>query len=127
MAGSLGVLAIGPAAATTEVENVDGGPPMGVLAATTEVEDVDGGALGGCCRDFRQRPPPKLETLMAGLWVVPELEIRERPPPTLRNIDSELRGGAKAGNPGVQHLRSPPLGQDSEWLRKPRDKCSNSS
>jgi hypothetical protein len=39
--------------ATTEVEDVDGGPPWGVLAAgpaaaTTEVEDVDGGPPGGC-------------------------------------------------------------------------------
>jgi hypothetical protein len=45
--------------------------PLGVLSgglarATTEVEDVDGGAPMGCCRDFQQRPPPKLETLMAG-------------------------------------------------------------
>jgi hypothetical protein len=37
--------------ATTEVEDVNGGP-LGVLAAgptatTTEVEDVDGGPLGG--------------------------------------------------------------------------------
>jgi hypothetical protein len=45
--------------------------PLGVLSgglarATTEVEDVDGGAPIGCCRDFQQRPPPKLETLMAG-------------------------------------------------------------
>jgi hypothetical protein len=54
------VLSVLPTAATTEVEEVDGGPP-GVLAAaptaaTTEVEDVDGG-------------PPKVSS---------ELEIRER-------------------------------------------------
>jgi hypothetical protein len=48
MAGPLGVLSVGPAAATTGVGDVDGGPPE------------------GCCRDFRQRPPPELETLMAG-------------------------------------------------------------
>jgi hypothetical protein len=48
MAGPLGVLAVGSAAATTDVEDVDGGPP------------------GGCCQDFRQRPPPELKTLMAG-------------------------------------------------------------
>jgi hypothetical protein len=46
-----GVLAVGPTAATTEVEDVDGGP-LGVLAAgpaasTTEVEDVDSGAPRG--------------------------------------------------------------------------------
>jgi hypothetical protein len=44
MAGPLGVLVAGPAAATTDVEDVDGGPP------------------GGCCRDFRQRPPSMLKT-----------------------------------------------------------------
>jgi hypothetical protein len=46
------VLAAGPAAATTEVGDVDGGP-SGVLAvgpatATTEVEDVDDGPTEGC-------------------------------------------------------------------------------
>jgi hypothetical protein len=67
------VLCAGPAAATTEVEgDVDGGP-LGVLlagpvVATTEVEkDVDGGPPGRCCRQVRQRPPPKLkETSMEG-------------------------------------------------------------
>jgi hypothetical protein len=44
--------------------------PLGVLSAgsaavTTEVEDVDGGPPGGCCQQVRQRPPPELETLMA--------------------------------------------------------------
>jgi hypothetical protein len=46
-------------------------PPWGVMpacpaAATTKVEDVDGGLPGGCCRHVRQRSPLKLETLMAG-------------------------------------------------------------
>jgi hypothetical protein len=46
-----GVLAAGLTTATTKVEDVDGGP-LGVLAAgltatTTEVEDVDGGDPGG--------------------------------------------------------------------------------
>jgi hypothetical protein len=58
--GPWGALAAGPAAATTEVEDVDGGPPR------------------GCYRDFWQWPPPKLETSMvdplgvlaAGLTVV---------------------------------------------------------
>jgi hypothetical protein len=51
MEGPLGVLPVGPAAATTEAE-----------------EDVDGGLLGGCCLRVCQRPPPKLEkTSMAGL------------------------------------------------------------
>jgi hypothetical protein len=45
--------------------------PLGVLpacpaAATTKVEDVDGGPPGRCCWHVRQRLPPKLKTLMAG-------------------------------------------------------------
>jgi hypothetical protein len=93
MAGPLGVLAAGPAAATTEAGDVDGGPPrgcsqdfqqrpppkletstvgpLGVLAvglavATTDIEDVDGGAPGGCWRQVWQRPPLKLDMSMAG-------------------------------------------------------------
>jgi hypothetical protein len=51
MTGPLGVLA-GPTTTTTEVEDVNGGPPggcwrQGPVAATTEVEDVDGGPPGG--------------------------------------------------------------------------------
>jgi hypothetical protein len=45
------VLAAGPAAATTEVEDVDDGPLGGAdgmsTATTTDVEDVDGGPPGG--------------------------------------------------------------------------------
>jgi hypothetical protein len=37
-------------------------------AATTEVGDVDGGPPGGCCRQVWQRPPPELETSMVGPW-----------------------------------------------------------
>jgi hypothetical protein len=55
MAGPWGVLAVGLAAATTKVEDVDGGPSWGLLpacsaVATTEVGDVDGGPPRGCCR-----------------------------------------------------------------------------
>jgi hypothetical protein len=50
------VLSIGSVVTTTEVEDVDGGPPRGLsgflAAATTEVEDVDGGLPRGCYRDF---------------------------------------------------------------------------
>jgi hypothetical protein len=51
-AGLKGLLKAGLATATTEVEDVDGGP-LGVLmvsptVATTDVEDVDGGPPGGC-------------------------------------------------------------------------------
>jgi hypothetical protein len=46
MAGPQGVMSIFPTAATTEVEDVDGGDPGGDVrsptVATTEEEDVDG-------------------------------------------------------------------------------------
>jgi hypothetical protein len=48
MAGPLGVLAAGPAVATTDVEDIDGGPPR------------------GCYQDFWQRPPPMLKTSTVG-------------------------------------------------------------
>jgi hypothetical protein len=46
----------------------------GLTAATTEVEDIHGGPPRGCCQHVRQRTPPKLKTSIGG----PELEIRER-------------------------------------------------
>jgi hypothetical protein len=39
--------------------------PVSPAAGTTKVGDIDGGPPRGCCRYFGQRPPPKLETLMA--------------------------------------------------------------
>jgi hypothetical protein len=48
MAGPLGVLSVG------------------LAAATTEVGDIDGEPLGGCWRQVWQRPPPELETSMVG-------------------------------------------------------------
>jgi hypothetical protein len=47
------VLAAGPAAATTEVKDIDGRPPGVVLVAepvvaTTETKDIDDGPPGGC-------------------------------------------------------------------------------
>jgi hypothetical protein len=68
--GHLGVLSGFLAAATTGVEDVDGGP-WGVLAAgpavaATDGEDTDGRPPGGCCQDFQQRPPSKFETSMVG-------------------------------------------------------------
>jgi hypothetical protein len=70
MADPWGVLVAGPAAATTEAGDVDGGPPgvlaVGPIAATTEAGDVDGGPPGVCWWQVRQWPPPKLETSMAG-------------------------------------------------------------
>jgi hypothetical protein len=67
------VLPVFPTAATTEVEDVDGGPAGGAgrspAATTTEdEEDVDGGPPVRCCRYFRQRPPPKLKTSMQAPW-----------------------------------------------------------
>jgi hypothetical protein len=64
-----GVLPAGPAAATTGVGDVDGGPlgvlPAGPTVATTRVGDVDGGSTGRCCRQVRQRPSSELATSMA--------------------------------------------------------------
>jgi hypothetical protein len=37
-----------------------------LTAATTKVEDIDGGPPGGCCRYFRPWPPLKLKTSMTG-------------------------------------------------------------
>jgi hypothetical protein len=74
-----------------------------MAAATTEakVEDVNRGPPGGCWRQVRQRPPPKLKTSMAGPREVPELEIPERPPPTLRNVDGRPLGGVEAEDSGA--------------------------
>jgi hypothetical protein len=51
MAGSLGVLAVGPTAATSKVGDIDGGHPGGLPvgpgAPTSEVGDIDGGPQGG--------------------------------------------------------------------------------
>jgi hypothetical protein len=85
-------MAVGPAAATTEVKDIDGGPPWGCwwqgpAAATTEVEDVDGGPPWGCL----QQGPAAATT---------EVE----------DVDGGLPRGAGAGDLGVQRLRSPPLG-----------------
>jgi hypothetical protein len=69
------VLAAGPATAATEVE-----------------KDIDGGAPGGCCRYFRQRPPSKLKTSMAGplgvLAASPVAVTTE-----VENVDGEPPGG----------------------------------
>jgi hypothetical protein len=63
------VLAADPAAATSEVEHVDGRCWLqGPAAATTEVEDVDGEPPGGAGGKVRQRPPAKLKTSMVGPW-----------------------------------------------------------
>jgi hypothetical protein len=83
MAGPLGVLSACSAAATTEVENVDGGPPGGAGGKVrqrpppklkTSITDP----LGGAGNKVQQWPPPKLKTSMVGPLGVPELDIRER-------------------------------------------------
>jgi hypothetical protein len=52
----------GARAIGSEVGDVDGGTPgvlaVGPTAATTEVEDVDDGPPRGCCGYLRQRSPP---------------------------------------------------------------------
>jgi hypothetical protein len=102
MVGPFAVLAADPAAVTSKVEDVDGGPTggcrrQGAAVAAAEVEDVDGGPSGGC---WRQGPTA----------ATTEVE----------DVDGGPPGGAEAGDPGAQHLRSPPLGQGGEWLQKPR-------
>jgi hypothetical protein len=82
------------AAATTEVEDVDGG-------VTIEVEDVDGGAPRGCCREVRQRPPPQLKTSMAG----PQGVLSGGPTAattTVEDIDGGPPGGV-VGRSGSDH------------------------
>jgi hypothetical protein len=81
---------VGPAVATTEVEeDVDGGPPnRDPGASTINIKNVDDGPLGGVragdlgastinARKYRRWAP----------WEVSELEIRECPPSTLENVD----------------------------------------
>jgi hypothetical protein len=81
MVGPLGALAAGLAVATTEVEDVDGGPPGGAGAGDPRAPTTN-------AKKRRWRPA----------------EIRERSPSTLRNIDGGPPGGARAGDPGVQRL-----------------------
>jgi hypothetical protein len=53
---------------------------VGLAAATTEVEDIDGGPTWGCSRQVQQQPPLKLKMSMADpqdVLEVPELMIRE--------------------------------------------------
>jgi hypothetical protein len=73
------------------------GPPV----ATTEVEDVDGGPPRGCWRQVCQRPPLKLKTLMAG-----PLGVLAAGPPVatieVRDIDGGPSGGA-TGRSGSAH------------------------
>jgi hypothetical protein len=105
MTGPLGVLAAGPAAATTEVEDVNGGPPggcrrqirqwsptklktsmaapwgcwrQGPAAATTEVENIDNGPPGGCWQQGPAVATTEVEDIDGGPLGVPELDIRER-------------------------------------------------
>jgi hypothetical protein len=51
--------------------NVDDG------ATTTDVEDIDGGPPGGCWRQVWQWAPLKLKASTVGLWEMSELEVRE--------------------------------------------------
>jgi hypothetical protein len=83
--------------------------PLGVLAAcpaaaTTEVGDVDGGPLGGAGGKVRQRSPPKLKTSMVGPLGGAGGKDRQRPPPKMKDVDDGPPGGAGAGDPGA-HLR----------------------
>jgi hypothetical protein len=73
----------GPATPTTEVEDVDGGPPGGAGGKVRQLPPPKlktsmAGPLGGAGSKVPQRPPPKLKTPMAGPLDVSELEIWER-------------------------------------------------
>jgi hypothetical protein len=94
-----------PTAATTEVGDIDGAP-LGVLSgfltsATTDAEDVNDGPLGGCCQDFWQRSPPKMETSMAkalgvlsGFLTAATMDVKD--------VDgTPPRGDVGAGGPGA--------------------------
>jgi hypothetical protein len=74
-------------------------PPWGLLtagpaAATINVEDVDDGPPGGFWRQVRQRPPPKLETSMAG-----PLEVLAAGP-AAATTDVEVVDGGPPGGAG---------------------------
>jgi hypothetical protein len=78
----LGVLSTCPAAATTEVEDVDGAPwgvlPAWPALATTKVEDVYGvlpGGAVGMSGSGHHRSPSEIHE-------VPELKVWEHPPST---------------------------------------------
>jgi hypothetical protein len=70
MAGPLGVLPAGPATATTGVGGVDSGSLGGAAGRSGSGYHRSWRrrwrAPWGCCRQVQQRPPPELETLMAG-------------------------------------------------------------
>jgi hypothetical protein len=59
MVDPLGVLEAGPAAATTEVEDVDGGPPWGVLVACPAAPSINAKKHQwrgpGRCQSWRSR------------------------------------------------------------------------
>jgi hypothetical protein len=86
------VLAACPTAVTTEVGDIDGGPP--------------GGAVGISDSGHHRSPSGTQEML--------ELKVQYHPPSTLRNVDGGPPRGIRAGDLGAQRLRSPPLGQGGE-------------
>jgi hypothetical protein len=152
MVGPLGVLLASPAAATTGVGDVDGEPPGGAVvrsgsshhrswrrrwralrevlsagpaAVTTDVGEVNGRPPMGCWRQVQQRPPPELETSMAGPlggagdrsdsghyqrwrhrrrtpgWCC--RQVRQRPPPELETSMAGPLGGAVGRSDGDRY------------------------
>jgi hypothetical protein len=76
----------------------------GPVAATTDGEDVDGGPPGGCYRDFWQRPPLEFETSMTGPYGV--LSAGPATATTgVEDVDGGPLGGA-GGRSGSSHHRS---------------------
>jgi hypothetical protein len=75
---------------------------VGPIAATTDIGDVDGGSPGGCCRQVRQWPSPKLKTSMAGplgvLAVSPAAATTE-----VEDVDGGPPGGAGGRSSSGHH------------------------
>jgi hypothetical protein len=123
MAGPLGVLAAGPAAATIEVGDVDGGPPGGAGGRSGSSHHQSWRrrwwAPWGCWRQVRQWPPPVPIRDPRGAGA----EGLGTPTINVKIIDDGPLVGARVGDPRAQCLWSPSLRQGGEWLQKLRDKC----
>jgi hypothetical protein len=94
---------------SSEVGDVDGGPlgvvAAGLAAATTEVEDIDDGSPVGCWWQIRHQPHLKLKTSMTDPLGGAGGKVQQRPPPKLKtSMTAPL--GVLAGRSGSGHHRS---------------------
>jgi hypothetical protein len=99
---------VGPAVATTEVEEDVDGKPLGVLqeapvASTTDVEEnFDDRPPGGHCQRVQQWPPRLKKTSMVGPWgalplgLAAATEVEE-------DVDGGPLGGVAGGSGSVHH------------------------